>query len=95
MLNQIILVGRLTDTPILETLESGKTICNITVAVQRSYKNADGVYETDFINCLLQFGDAENTCKYCKKGDLIGIKGKLQNNNDKLEVVAERVTFLS
>ena len=104
MLNQIILVGRLVDTPEVITTESGKNMTYITLAIPRSFKNADGEYEVDFIDCVLWSIVAENTSEYCKKGDIIGVKGRLQtrmvedengNNYKKMEVVAEKVTFLS
>lgn len=89
MLNQMVLVGRLVEQPTME--EKGTTI---TLAVPRSFKNAQGEYETDFIPVQLWNDVARQTCEYCKKGDLVGIKGRLQTN-DKLFVVAEKVTFLS
>lgn len=99
MLNQLVIAGRLTQNPEIKELENGKKVCTITVAVPRSYKNADGTYDTDFIDCILWNGIAENTCEYCKKGDLVGIKGRLQitiNENVKtIEVIAEKVSFLS
>lgn len=94
MLNQIVLVGRLVKTPEIEK-EDGKEKSVITLAVQRSYKNEDGVYETDFINCVLWNGIASNTAEYCNKGDLIGVKGRVQGNDGKIEIIAEKVTFLS
>ena len=104
MLNQIILVGRLVDTPEVITTDSGNNMTYITLAIPRSFKNADGEYEVDFIDCVLWSVVAENTSEYCKKGDVIGVKGRLQtrmledeegNNYKKMEVVAEKVTFLS
>lgn len=95
MLNQIILVGRLVNDPTIERIENGKEISTITLAVQRALKNTDGEYETDFIPVELYKGIAENTAEYCHKGDVIGIKGRLQFKEDKLMVVAEKVTFLS
>lgn len=104
MLNQVVLVGRLTDNVELDNTESGKKVASICMAVQRSYKSVSGEYETDFIKCILWNGIAENTSEYCKKGDIVGIKGRLQTSNytdDKnvkhyiTEVVAEKVTFLS
>ena len=77
---------------------------NITLAVPRSYKNMNGEYDTDFISCVLWSGIAENTVEYVKKGDLLGVKGRIQSRvyEDKeeqrkyiTEVVAEKVTFLS
>lgn len=99
MLNQIVLVGRLVQDPEIKELENGVKTSYITLAVSRSYKNADGIYETDFIPCLLYKGIAENTAEYCKKGDVIGVKGRIQTkqeeNKNIIEIVAERVTFLS
>ncbi len=103
MLNQTVLVGRLVDQPEVKELESGKKVANITLAVQRSYKNEEGVYETDFVDCTLWQGVAENTAEYCKKGDIVGIKGRIQTdyqdidgkNIKKMNLIAEKVTFLS
>jgi len=94
MLNQVILVGRITDNLKVEDMD-GKKYCNLILAVPRSYKNEDGEYETDFIDCLLFHGVAENTVEYCKKGDLIGIKGRLEKRENNLFAIAEKVTFLS
>ena len=95
MLNQTVLVGRLVQDPEIKELENDKKVCDITLAVTRSYKNADGIYETDFIPVTLWQGIAENVKEYCKKGDLVGVRGKLQVREDKVEVVGEKVTFLS
>lgn len=104
MLNQIVIVGRLVRDPELRETQDGKKVANITVAVPRSYKNLKGEYETDYIDCVLWTGIAENTTEYCKKGDLLGIKGRVQTrtyetDDDKkrhvTEVVAEKITFLS
>ena len=53
MLNQVVLVGRLVRDPELRETEEGKKVTNITIAVPRSYKNIDGEYDTDFIDCTL------------------------------------------
>lgn len=94
MLNQIVIVGRLTSDPKINEVEERKE-CIITLAVPRSWKNADGIYETDFIPCRLWNGIADNTKEYCKKGDLIGVKGRVQSNDDGIEIIAEKITFLS
>lgn len=60
MLNQVIIVGRLVSKPIVEENENGEKVCNITLAVPRSYKNAEGIYDTDFIKCTLWNVIAEN-----------------------------------
>ncbi len=104
MLNQIILVGRLVKTPELFLTENGKKGSIVTLAVGRSFKNQDGEYDTDFIDCVLWEAVAENTSEYCKQGDIVGVKGRVQsrmvededgNNYKKMEVVAEKITFLS
>lgn len=104
MLNQTILVGRLVKDPELYETENGKKTTNITLAVPRNYKDINGEYQTDFINCTLWSGIAESTSEYCKKGDLLGVKGRIQGRTVEIdeenrkyitEVVAEKVTFLS
>ena len=94
MLNQVILVGRLSEEPTIEKLEHSERGM-ITLAVQRSFKNADGIYETDFVKCVLWNIIASNTSEYCHKGDIVGVKGRIQVVDDKIEIVAEKVTFLS
>ena len=103
MLNQIVIAGRLTANPEIITTENNKKRTYITVAVPRSYKNVDGTYDTDFIRCTLWNGIAESTCEYCKKGDGVGVKGRIQTSSyekdgDKvytMDVIAEKVSFLS
>ena len=104
MLNQTVLVGRLVKDPELYETENGNKVTSITLAVPRSYKNADGEYDTDFISCVLWKDVAENAAEYCHKGDLLGIKGRIQSRNVELdeetrrqvvEVVAEKVTYLT
>ena len=95
MLNQTVIVGRLVEKSIIEEKENGVKLSKITLAVQRAYKNVNGEYETDMIPVTLWKGVAENTVEYCHKGDLVGIKGRLQTREDKVEIIAEKVTFLS
>lgn len=95
MLNQIVMVGRIgKDVELIK--EDGKSYTNMTLAVQRTYKNEEGIYETDFIPCVLWSGIAENVAEYCKKGDLVGVKGRIQSDEDgSIKVIADKVTFLS
>lgn len=95
MLNQIVIVGRMVSDPQINETENGGKVTTITLAVPRSYKNENGEYETDFIPCDLWNGVATNTCEYCRKGDLLGIKGRIQSKENKIEIIAEKVTFLS
>lgn len=103
MLNQVVLVGRLVRDPEFTDTETSKKMSRITLAIPRSFKNADGEYETDFINCTLWDSIAKSTVEYCKKGDIVGVKGRVQSSvvekdDEKkyyFDVIAERVTFLS
>lgn len=95
MLNQVILVGRLTNKPILEE-KGDKVYSKVTLAIPRNYKNINGEYDTDFIDVVLINNVAKSFVEYCKQGDMIGVRGNLQRLKDKnLEVHAERTTFLS
>ena len=91
MLNQIVLVGR-----IVEIKEKKESVI-VTVAVPQTFKNKDGEYDTNFIDCHLYKGIAENIKEYCKVWDMIGVKGRIQKleNDKQLKLIAERVTFLS
>lgn len=104
MLNQIILVGRLVKTPELFLTENGKKGTIVTLAVGRNFKNQDGEYDTDFLDCTLWTAIAENTAEYCKTGDIIGVRGRVQSRIvekedgtkfKKMEIIADKVTFLS
>ncbi len=104
MLNQIVLVGRLTKDIELQESENGKKYANLSLAIPRSFKNAEGEYETDFITFKTWDTIAQNTAEYCKKGDIVGVKGRLQSSTFekedgtkeyRLDPIAEKVTFLS
>ena len=103
MLNQVVLVGRLVRDPELVETENNKKRSYITLAIPRSFKNMDGEYETDFVNCILWDIVAKSTVEYCHKGDIVGVKGRIQSSvvekdNDKkyyIDVIAEKITFLS
>ncbi len=104
MLNQVVLVGRIVKTPELRTTETGKKTATVTLAVPRNYKNMNGEYETDFLDCTLWTNVAENTTEYCQSGDMVGVKGRIQtrvitsddgSKKKKTEIVAEKVTFLA
>jgi single-strand DNA-binding protein len=104
MINQVTLVGRLTKDPDLRITPEGTPVVNLTLAVNRQFKNQNGDYETDFVHCTIWRKTAENTANYCRKGAVLGITGKIhtrnyQNQEGKrvyvTEVVAENVQFLS
>lgn len=102
-MNMCTIVGKLCkDLEVRET-ENGKKVTNVTVAVPRSYKNLDGEYDVDYIDCVLWNNIAENTAEFCKKGDVVGIKGRIktklvEKDKSKLKetiIVADKITFLS
>ena len=104
MVNQIVLVGRIARTPETKTTENGRKMATLTLAVPRNYKNSNGEYDTDFLDCTLWSSVAESTSEYCETGDMIGIKGRLQTRivetpegtkRKKTEIIAEKVTFLT
>ena len=101
MLNYIVLHGRLTADPVLKQTQSGVTVCNFTVAVDRSYKNGEDKI-TDFFNCVAWRGLGEMISKYFKKGKEILLSGEMQsrkwtdndgNNRTSWEVQANNVDF--
>lgn len=95
MVNQVILIGKLTNKPILEKRED-KVYSKITLATPRNYKNINGEYDTDFIDVVLIGKVAESCVEYCEQGNMVGVRGNLQRLKDKdLEVHAEKITFLS
>ena len=103
MHNLVYLIGRLCEDPFTKEYEDGKSMLTINLAVQRSFKNENGIYETDFIRCILWNGIAAHTSEYCKKGDLVGVKGRIQNRSyddsgEKkyiTEVIVDKVSFLA
>jgi single-strand DNA-binding protein len=103
MINQVTLVGRLTKDPDLRITQEGTSVTNVTVAVNRPFRNQLGEIGADFVQCILWKRMAENTAQYCRKGSLVGITGRIQtryydNQEGKrvyvTEVVAETIKFL-
>ena len=93
MSNMIYLVGRIVNDP---TIKKDEKYIEVTIAVARSFKNEEGVYETDLIPVVMWKGIADNVCEYCHKGDLIGIKGRIERlENEELRLVADKVSFLA
>lgn len=86
-MNNFILVGRII------TINDN----TITIAREQLFKNEDGIYETNLIDITLNDSMIDNVNEYCKQGDIIGVKGYIQrlNINEPMELIAERVTFLT
>ena len=103
MINTVTLVGRLTKDPELRYTQTGKGVATFTLAVTRPFKNQNGDYEADFINCQTWGKAAENLANYMRKGSKVGVVGRIQTRNYEnnqgqkvyvTEVVAEQVTFI-
>ena len=103
-MNRVCLNGRLTKDIDLRYTQNNVPIVQFTLAVQRKFKNQNGDYESDFINCVAYKKTAELMNEWLKKGDLIGIEGRIQTrsyddkNGKKVyvtEVIVENVEFLA
>lgn len=81
MINNITLVGRLTKDVELKYTPANQAVAQFTLAVNRTFKNANGEREADFINCVIWRQAAENFANWVKKGALIGITGRIQTRN--------------
>ena len=102
-LNRVVLVGRLTKDPELKYTNSGTAVTNFTIAVNRPFSNDKGEREADFINCVIWRKPAESLANFQKKGNLIGVDGRIQTRSFEgqdgkmvyiTEVVADTVQFL-
>ena len=103
-MNQFWGVGRLVAQPEVKESENGSKYLNFTLAVPRSYKNADGEYDTDFLD-VVTFGPvADSTAEYCRKGDLVGVKGRVETSvyenadgekKKSVQLIADKISFLS
>lgn len=103
MMNNVNLTGRLTKDPELRYSASGVAVCTFTLAVNRSFTNAEGEREADFPQVVAFKGTAESTANYMKKGSLVAVEGRLQTRNYEnnegftvwvTEVVANNIHFL-
>ncbi len=110
MLNSVILIGRLVDTPTLKVYENENAVTTITLAVARSFKNHNGEIDTDFIKCVFWDINARNISDYCSKGDCVAVRGRLQSKSSDvvfetenetlkkripiIEVIGERIIFI-
>lgn len=81
MINNVVLIGRLTRDVELRYTPINVAVATFTLAVNRNFKNADGEREADFINCIMWRQQAENLANWTKKGMLIGITGRIQTRS--------------
>lgn len=90
MLNQSILVGRITG---IKKEEQNRTI--LSLAVQRPYKDENGIYEIDLIPCILSNTISNTIEEYCKIGNIVGVKGSLCISENNLNLLVNKLTTLS
>ena len=103
MLNRVVLVGRMTRDPELRSTGTGTAVTSFTIAMNRNFTSQNGERQADFIPCVVWNKAAENVARYCSKGSLVGVDGRLQSrqyeNQDGrrvtvVEVVCDSVQFL-
>ncbi|EGQ2787674.1 single-stranded DNA-binding protein [Staphylococcus pseudintermedius] len=103
MINRVVLVGRLTKNPELRHTPNGIIVSSFTLAVNRTFTNAKGEREADFINCIAFKKTAENINNYLSKGSLAGVDGRLKSRSYEnkegqriyvTEVICDSVQFL-
>ena len=103
MINRVVLVGRMTRDPELRRTPQGDAVTSFTLAVNRNYTSRDGQQQADFINCVVWRKPAETVERYCSKGSLVGVEGRIQTrsyDNSQgqkvyvVEVICDSVQFL-
>ena len=103
MINNVVLVGRMTRDAELRYTPQNQAVATFALAVNRNFKNQSGEREADFINVVIWRQQAENLANWAKKGTLIGITGRIQTRNYEnqqgqrvyvTEVVAENFQIL-
>jgi single-stranded DNA-binding protein len=103
MINNVVLVGRMTKEAELRYTPSNIAVATFTLAVNRDFKGENGEREADFINVVLWRQAAENLANWTKKGSLVGVTGRIQTRNYDnqqgqrvyvTEVVADRFQLL-
>ena len=103
-MNKVVLIGRLCNNPEIRYVgEKNSAITSFLIAVNRNFKNPEGNYDADFIECNLWGRRAEVFCQYMSKGSLVGISGSLRldkftdksgNDIEKLKVHVDEFTFI-
>lgn len=102
-MNRVTLVGRLTKDPELRYTPSGIAQVRFTIAVNRTFTSQNGEKEADFIQCIAWRKQAENLANYQRKGNLIGVEGRIQTGSYEgqdgkrvytTDVVADSIEYL-
>ena len=81
MINNVVLVGRLTRDPELRYTPSNVAVATFSLAVNRNFKNQAGDREADFISCIMWRKQAENFANWSKKGALVAVVGRIQTRS--------------
>ncbi|MFV0246445.1 MAG: single-stranded DNA-binding protein [Mycoplasmatales bacterium] len=102
MVNNVTLVGRITKDPEVRATGSG-SVCSFSLAINRNFKNAQGEYDADFVNCVAFNATAQNIQQYVSKGNILAVSGRIQTRNYDnnqgqrvyvTEVIANTVSFI-
>ena len=101
-MNKLFLTGRITKNIDLRYTQNQTPVARFTIAVNRDFKNKQGQYESDFINCIAYRQTADVLSKYVEKGDLIGIEGSIRTGSYETDgkktyitdIQVDRVEFL-
>ncbi len=101
-MNKVFLIGRLTQDPQTQTLDSGTTLCRFSIAVNRNYSR-DGEAQADFINVVAWNATAQNCGKFLSKGSQVAVAGSIQTGSyerdgvrrQTFDIRADQVEFLS
>ncbi len=103
-MNTVSIIGRLTKDPEMKTLNGGTTVCRLSLAYNRKYRtNGESKEEVSFFDCVAWGKTGETIAQYCRKGQRIGISGRLSQRSwessegrkqSVVEIVVEDFTFI-
>lgn len=102
MLNNVVIMGRMSKDPELNRTPSGTAVTSFSLAVERNFKSQDGSRQTDFIDVVAWKQTAEFVCSYFSKGRMAVVDGRLQvrdwtdkdgNKRKAVEVIADHIYF--
>ena len=102
MLNQVVLIGKLLENPVLKKDENGISFCECDLSIRRSFKSKNGNYENDIIRFKMLKEIAKNFSANAEKGTLVAIKGRIKPvkyfiDNKEVDtnlIIAEKITYL-
>ncbi|MGN1343313.1 MAG: single-stranded DNA-binding protein [Traorella sp.] len=104
MINNVVLVGRITRDPELRKTTNGNSVVSFTLACNRRFQSQENGQQADFINCVAWNKAADNMANFVRQGDLLGVEGRIQTRNYKdqndrtvyvTEVVCDNIQYLA